>query len=48
VAPLAAGFLVGGRLGPSVARRLPARPLRIAVGVAGLALAAELGRRAYL
>jgi uncharacterized membrane protein YfcA len=48
VVPLAAGFLVGGRLGPSLARRLPARPLRIAVGVAGLALAAELARRAYL
>jgi uncharacterized membrane protein YfcA len=40
--PLAAGFLVGGRLGPVVARRVPAQGLRIAIAVGGLALAARL------
>jgi uncharacterized membrane protein YfcA len=40
--PLAAGYLAGGWLGPGVARRLPANVLRIAIGVAGLVLAARL------
>jgi uncharacterized membrane protein YfcA len=42
VAPMAAGLLVGARLGPAVARRLPATGLRITIGVAGLGLAAAL------
>ncbi len=41
-APLALGFLAGGALGPAVARRLPADGLRIAVALAGLALAVRL------
>jgi uncharacterized membrane protein YfcA len=39
---LAAGSLVGGWLGPWVVRRLPAGPLRVAIGVAGLGLAVKL------
>lgn len=47
VAPLAAGFLIGGWIGPSVVRRLPARGLRIFIGVCGLALAIRLGAGVY-
>ena len=47
VLPLAAGFLVGGRLGPSVVRRAPARLLRLGVAVSGLALAAWLAADTY-
>jgi len=39
---LASGSLVGGWLGPSAVRRLPAGPLRIAIGLAGLGLAVKL------
>lgn len=42
VPPLAAGLLVGARLGPAVARRLPATALQIGIGIAGLGLAAAL------
>ena len=45
--PLAAGFLVGGRLGPIVVRRAPARPLRAVVACAGLGLAVHLALDAY-
>ena len=31
--PLAAGFLIGGSLGPAIVRRLPAPALRLVVGV---------------
>lgn len=41
--PLTAGLLVGSWVGPWVARRLPAGPLRIGIAVAGLGLAIELG-----
>lgn len=41
-APLAVGCLLGGALGPAVARRIPATPLRLAVAVAGLGLAVRL------
>lgn len=47
VLPLAAGFLIGGRLGPALVRRLPTRLLRAVIGVAGLALAAVLAGDAY-
>jgi uncharacterized membrane protein YfcA len=47
VVPLAAGFLAGGWLGPALARRLPARALRLGVGLCGLALAVRLGLDAY-
>ena len=40
--PLAVGLLAGGRLGPAVARRLPARGLRIGIALAGLGLAVRL------
>lgn len=39
---VAAGALVGGWVGPQVVRVLPETPLRWAIGVAGLALAAHL------
>jgi uncharacterized protein len=45
--PLAAGFLVGGRLGPLVVRRAPAGPLRAVVAFAGLGLAVHLALDAY-
>lgn len=47
VLPLGAGFLVGGRLGPAVVRRLPGDALRVAVAVAGLAVAVKLGLSSY-
>lgn len=45
--PLGAGFFLGGRLGPSVVRRAPARPLRLFIAVAGLVVAARLAVTAY-
>ncbi len=44
---LGLGCLVGGRLGPVVVRHAPDRPLRIAIGIAGIALAVKLGFDAY-
>jgi uncharacterized membrane protein YfcA len=46
-APLAAGFLVGGWLGPAVVRRLPSQTLRVLVGLCGLVVAAKLGLDTY-
>jgi uncharacterized membrane protein YfcA len=46
-APLAAGFLLGGLIGPALVRRLPAQPLRIGIGACGLLLAVRLGISAY-
>ena len=40
--PMAVGLLAGSRLGPVVARALPATPLRIGIGIAGLGLAVAL------
>jgi uncharacterized membrane protein YfcA len=48
VAPLALGCFAGGRLGPFLVRHAPARPLRIAIAVAGMGLALHLGVDAYL
>ena len=45
--PLAAGFLVGGWIGPALVRRLPARGLRVIIGVCGLAVAIRLGVSTY-
>lgn len=45
--PLAIGFLLGGRLGPSVVRRVPQTLLRRLIAVAGLALAVRLGLDAF-
>ncbi|MFC7643317.1 sulfite exporter TauE/SafE family protein [Streptosporangium lutulentum] len=47
VAPLAAGFLVGGWSGPAIARRLPGQSLRIVAAVCGLLVAIALGVDAY-
>ena len=47
VLPMALGFFAGGRLGPAVARRAPARLLRVLVGVSGLGLAAYLAVDTY-
>lgn len=47
VPTLAVGFLVGGRLGPAVVRRVPAWPLRVVIAAAGLGLAVHLGLEAY-
>ena len=48
VVPLAAGLFAGGLLGPSVARRIEARVLRVVVGVAGLVVAAVLAWTTYV
>lgn len=45
--PLAAGFLVGGRVGPSIVRRVPAGPLRAVIACGGIGLAVHLGLDAY-
>lgn len=45
--PLGIGCLVGGRLGPVLVRRSPARVLRVLIGLAGLALAVKLGVDTY-
>jgi uncharacterized membrane protein YfcA len=42
VGVLAAGLLLGARIGPAIVRRVPAPPLRIAIGLAGLGLAVSL------
>ena len=44
---MAVGLLAGSRLGPALARRLPATALRIGIAVAGLALAVSLALRAW-
>ena len=46
-APLAAGFLAGGWIGPALVRRIPGQALRIAIGVGGVILAVRLGLAAY-
>ncbi|WP_169946465.1 sulfite exporter TauE/SafE family protein [Microbispora sp. H11081] len=47
VGPLAVGFLVGGRIGPAVARRMPGQTLRVGAALCGLAVAVKLGFDAY-
>jgi uncharacterized membrane protein YfcA len=46
-APLAAGFLIGGWIGPKIARKVPATALRIVVSLCGIGLAVRLGLSAY-
>jgi uncharacterized membrane protein YfcA len=41
-APLAAGFLLGGGLGPGLVRRLPGNRLRVAIALLGLGVAVKL------
>ncbi|MFG2788439.1 sulfite exporter TauE/SafE family protein [Streptomyces sp. NPDC048419] len=43
-AALGLGCLVGSRIGPVVVRRIPEKPLRIAIALAGLGLAVSLWR----
>jgi uncharacterized membrane protein YfcA len=47
VPPLAAGYLLGGWIGPKIARRIPATALRGAVSLCGVGLAVHLGMSAY-
>ena len=47
VLPLALGFFVGGRIGPTVVRRVPQTALRRTIAVAGLGLALHLGIDAF-
>jgi uncharacterized membrane protein YfcA len=47
VAPLAAGFLAGGWIGPKIARKVPVGPFRVIVSLAGIGLAVRLGISAY-
>jgi len=47
VVPLAAGFLIGGWIGPAIARRVPAGPFRVLVSLCGIGLAVRLGISAY-
>jgi hypothetical protein len=47
VLPLAAGFLIGGWIGPKIARRVPAGVFRVFVSLCGLGLAVKLGIGAY-
>jgi len=42
VVPLALGCLLGSAVGPPLVRRVPETPIRVAVGLAGLALAVRL------
>ena len=45
--PLAAGFLLGGWLGPKIVRRVPAQALRVVVSLCGVGLAVKLAWSAY-
>ena len=45
--PLALGFFCGGVLSPRVVRRLPVRPLRVLIALAGTAIAIRLAIQAY-
>ncbi|MCU1367481.1 MAG: hypothetical protein JWL72_2911 [Ilumatobacteraceae bacterium] len=47
VLPLGLGLFIGGRIGPTVVRRSPARVLRIVIAIAGLGLAVKLGYDTY-
>lgn len=47
VLPLGIGCLIGSAMGPLVVRHAPATPLRILIGVGGLALAVKLGLDTY-
>lgn len=47
VPPLAAGFFIGGFIGPHIVRRVPKRPLKIGIAVAATAFAAYLFVQTY-
>jgi uncharacterized membrane protein YfcA len=46
-APLAAGFLAGGWIGPKIARKVPSAAFRVVVSLCGIGLAVKLGISAY-
>ena len=46
-APLAAGFLLGGGIGPGLVRRLPGNRLRVAIALLGIGVAVTLGLDTY-
>lgn len=48
VVPLALGLFTGGLLGPSIARRVPAPALRLAVAACGMTIAVVLAWRTYV
>jgi hypothetical protein len=45
--PLAIGFLLGGRFGPAIVRRVPQQALRRGIALLGLGLAVHLGIGAF-
>jgi uncharacterized membrane protein YfcA len=47
VLPLAIGFFIGGRIGPTVVRRAPGGPLRVLIALAGIGLAVHLALDTY-
>ena len=47
VIPLSLGLFTGGLVGPSIARRVPAHALRLAVAACGLVVAAVLAWGTY-
>jgi len=47
VAPLAAGFLIGGWIGPKIARKVPTGAFRVFISLCGMGLAVKLGISAY-
>src|SRR6201996_108391 len=47
VVPLAAGFLIGGWIGPKIARKVPVAAFRVFVSLCGVGLAVRLGLSAY-
>ena len=47
VVPLGLGLLIGGRIGPTVVRRAPVRPLQVIIAILALLLAARLAWTAY-
>lgn len=47
VAPLGLGLFIGGRLGPAAIRRLPTKPLRVAIAIGGFGLAIRLAIHTY-
>jgi len=46
-APLAVGFLAGGRVGPILVRHAPADLLRLLIAAIGIAVAVQLGLKGY-
>ncbi|MFT8888509.1 MAG: sulfite exporter TauE/SafE family protein [Ethanoligenens sp.] len=47
VAPLAAGFFIGGSIGPHIVRRVPAKQLRIIIAIGAIGLAVYLFIQTY-